>query len=78
MGVFSVCSSLYFYGGELIATSTVVPGFEQFGIYGTAVLAFIAVALYVPVNTWLAVSLGKICSASTFVCSSPKRAIAAN
>jgi ABC-type uncharacterized transport system fused permease/ATPase subunit len=60
MGIFSVCSSLYFYGGELIATSTVVPGLEQFGIYGTAVLAFAAVALYVPINTWLAVNLGRI------------------
>ena len=76
MGIFSVCSSLYFYGGELIATSTAVPGFEQFGIYGTAALAFIAVAIYVPANTWLASISAGSCSASTSACSRLRRAIA--
>lgn len=60
MGIFAVCSSLYFYGGELIATSTVVPGFEELGVYGSAILSFAAVIIYVPLNTWLAVSLGRI------------------
>lgn len=60
MGIFAVFSSFYFVGRELIASSTVVPGFESLGVYGTAILAFVAVLLYVPINTWLAINLGKI------------------
>lgn len=58
MGIFGVFTSLYFVGSKLIETSTVVEGLTFLGIYGSAVLAFAAVAAYVPVNTWIAVKLG--------------------
>lgn len=58
MGIFGVFTSLYFVGSKLIETSTVVEGLTFLGIYGSAVLAFAAVAAYVPVNTWIAMKLG--------------------
>lgn len=58
MGVFGVVTSFYFVGMKLIETSTVVEGLQFLGIYGSAVLAFSAVATYVPINTWIAVKLG--------------------
>ena len=58
MGVMAVTSSLFFVGQKLLQTSTTVEGLAFLGAYGSAVLAFAAVALYVPVNTWIAVKLG--------------------
>jgi ABC-type uncharacterized transport system fused permease/ATPase subunit len=58
MGVMAVVSSLFFVGQKLLEMSTQVAGLEFFGRYGSAVLAFAAVALYVPVNTFIAVKLG--------------------
>jgi ABC-type uncharacterized transport system fused permease/ATPase subunit len=58
MGIFGVCTSLYFVGMKLVETSTVVEGLTFLGIYGSAILAFVAVGIYVPVNTWIAVKLG--------------------
>ncbi|MET0574709.1 MAG: ABC transporter ATP-binding protein/permease [Mesorhizobium sp.] len=60
MGVLGVATSLYFVGQKLIETSTSVAGLEFFGDYGGAVLAFAAVALYVPANTLIAMKLGGI------------------
>jgi vitamin B12/bleomycin/antimicrobial peptide transport system ATP-binding/permease protein len=60
MGVMGVVTSLYFVGRKLIETSTTVEGLEFLGIYGGAVLAFAAVALYVPLNTFVAMKLGGI------------------
>jgi putative ATP-binding cassette transporter len=58
MGVMGVVTSLIFVGQKLIEQSTVVDGLEFLGAYGTAVLAFAAVATYVPLNTWLALKMG--------------------
>ncbi|MER9555230.1 ABC transporter ATP-binding protein/permease [Mesorhizobium sp. M0323] len=58
MGVFSVFTSLYFVGGALLANSVEVKGLEFLGSYGSVVLALLAVALYVPFNTWIAVKIG--------------------
>lgn len=58
MGVMAVATSLFFVGQKLISSSTEVTGLEFLGSYGSAVLAFVAVAAYVPVNTWIAVKLG--------------------
>jgi ABC-type uncharacterized transport system fused permease/ATPase subunit len=58
MGVLGVFTSLYFVGQKLLETTTVVTGLEFLGIYGSAVLAFAAVAFYVPLNTIVAVKLG--------------------
>jgi putative ATP-binding cassette transporter len=58
MGVLQVVSSLFFFGQVLISTSTPIAGLEMFGTYGAAVLAFAAVAAYVPLNTWFALKLG--------------------
>ncbi|MET2826803.1 ABC transporter ATP-binding protein/permease [Mesorhizobium shangrilense] len=58
MGAFGVATALYFLGGELLRNSVAVKGLDFLGDYGTAVLALIAVALYVPFNTWIAVKLG--------------------
>ncbi len=60
MGVMGVATSLYFFGRKLIETSTVVTGLEFLGTYGGAVLAFTAVAAYVPLNTFVALKLGGI------------------
>ena len=58
MGVMAVTSSLFFVGQKLLSSSTEVAGLEFLGSYGSAVLAFVAVAVYVPFNTWIAVRLG--------------------
>lgn len=58
MGIMAVASSLFFVGQKLLEMSTEVPGLGFFGHYGSAVLAFAAVAIYVPVNTYIAVRLG--------------------
>ncbi len=60
MGVMAVTSSLFFVGQKLLQTSTQVEGLAFLGAYGSAVLAFAAVALYVPLNTWIAVKLGSV------------------
>ncbi|RTL99224.1 MAG: ABC transporter ATP-binding protein/permease [Hyphomicrobiales bacterium] len=60
MGVLGVATSLYFIGENLIGSSVEVKGLEFLGSYGTAVLAFLAVAIYVPLNTWVAVKLGRL------------------
>lgn len=60
MGVIGVTTSLFFVGQKLIETSTVVSGLEFLGDYGAAVLAFAAVAAYVPLNTWFALKLGRM------------------
>jgi ABC-type uncharacterized transport system fused permease/ATPase subunit len=58
MGIMAVASSLFFVGQKLLEMSTEVRGLEFLGHYGSAVLAFAAVAVYVPVNTYIAVRLG--------------------
>ncbi len=60
MGVMGVATSLLFVGQKLIETSTVVYGLEFLGDYGSAILALSAVALYVPVNTLIALKIGRI------------------
>lgn len=60
MGVLGVATSLYFIGENLIGSSVEVKGLEFLGSYGSAVLAFLAVAIYVPLNTWIAVKLGSM------------------
>ena len=60
MGVMGVVTSLFFVGQKLIETSTVVSGLEFLGVYGSAVLALTVVAVYVPVNTLIALKLGGI------------------
>jgi ABC-type uncharacterized transport system fused permease/ATPase subunit len=60
MGVLSVLMSLFFVGQRLLETSAPVNGLEFLGTYGSAVLAFGAVAVYVPLNTYVAVRLGRI------------------
>lgn len=58
MGVMSVTTSLYFVGQKLLETSASVRGLEFLGNYGSFVLAMLAVAAYVPVNTYIAMKLG--------------------
>ena len=60
MGVLGVATSLYFIGENLIGSSVEVKGLEFLGGYGSAILAFLAVATYVPLNTWIAVKLGRL------------------
>ncbi|MCD2175767.1 ABC transporter ATP-binding protein/permease [Rhizobium sp. C4] len=58
MGVAGVVLSLGFVGSKLIETSTEVSGLMFLGSYGSAVLAFVAIAVYVPINTLMAARLG--------------------
>ncbi|MCG5481966.1 MAG: ABC transporter ATP-binding protein/permease [Ensifer alkalisoli] len=60
MGVAGVTLSLYFVGGRIIETSTAVSGLEFLGSYGSAFLTLVAVAAYVPFNTYVAAKLGAI------------------
>lgn len=60
MGVMGVTASLFFVGQKLLETSTVVAGLEFLGVYGGAIVAFAAVAAYVPLNTFIALKLGRI------------------
>ncbi|RUU43228.1 ABC transporter ATP-binding protein/permease [Mesorhizobium sp. M6A.T.Ca.TU.002.02.2.1] len=60
IGVMAVATSLYFVGQKLLETSVEVKGLEFLGSYGSAVLAFLAVAIYVPLNTWIAVRVGRL------------------
>ena len=59
MGVAGVVMSLLFVGQKLIEQSTYVSGLEFLGAYGSACLAFAAVAIYVPLNTLFAVKIGR-------------------
>ena len=58
MGVVGVVMSVFFVGQKLLETSTPVAGLDFLGAYGSATLAFAAVLIYVPVNTWIALKLG--------------------
>jgi ABC-type uncharacterized transport system fused permease/ATPase subunit len=58
MGIVGVLTSVYFVGHKLLETSTSVPGLEFLGDYAGATLAFLAVIVYVPLNTWIALRLG--------------------
>jgi putative ATP-binding cassette transporter len=58
MGIVGVIMSVFFVGQKLLETSTSVTGLEFLGEYGSAALAFAAVLVYVPVNTWIALKLG--------------------
>jgi ABC-type uncharacterized transport system fused permease/ATPase subunit len=60
MGVMGVTTSLFFVGQKLIEESTAIDGLEFLGTYAAAVLAFTVVALYVPLNTWFALKMGRI------------------
>ncbi|TPM41950.1 ABC transporter ATP-binding protein/permease [Mesorhizobium sp. B2-3-4] len=60
MGVLGLATSLYFIGQNLLQSSVEVKGLEFLGSYGSAVLALLAVAIYVPLNTWVAVKLGSL------------------
>ncbi|MBS3652155.1 ABC transporter ATP-binding protein/permease [Pseudaminobacter sp. 19-2017] len=59
MGVIGVFTSLWFVGEKLIETSGPVSGLDFLGSYGSAVLALTAVVLYVPLNTYIAVKVGR-------------------
>ena len=58
MGVLSVVTALFFVGQKLLETSSEVNGLEFLGSYGSAVLALLAVVIYVPINTYMALKLG--------------------
>jgi putative ATP-binding cassette transporter len=60
MGVVGVVLSLGFVGSKLIETSSSVRGLEFLGSYGSASLTFAAIAIYVPLNTFIAAKLGSI------------------
>jgi len=60
MGVLGVAMSILFVGQKLIEMSTEVSGLEFLGRYGSASLAFLAVATYVPFSTWIAMRIGRV------------------
>lgn len=60
MGIAGVLLSLYFVGEKLLEISVEIAGLEFLGDYGTVVVALAAVAIYVPVNTWIALKLGGV------------------
>lgn len=60
MGIAGVVLSLFFVGQKLLETSVAIEGLEFLGDYGTVVVALLAVAVYVPFNTWIALKLGGV------------------
>ena len=60
MGIAGVVLSLGFVGSKLIETSSAVRGLEFLGDYGSACLTFVAIAVYVPLNTFIAAKLGGV------------------
>jgi len=58
MGIAGVLLSLFFVGQKLLETSTAIAGLEFLGDYGTVTVALLAVAIYVPLNTWIAMKVG--------------------
>ncbi|MGN6548496.1 MAG: ABC transporter ATP-binding protein/permease [Pararhizobium sp.] len=58
MGIMGVTTSIFFVGQKLLQSATPVEGLTFLGIYGSAILALLAVCVYVPLNTWIAVKLG--------------------
>ena len=60
MGIAGVFTSLFFVGQKLLEISTKVSGLDFLGDYGSAVLAFVALATYVPLNTLIALKLGRL------------------
>ena len=48
----------YFVGENLLQTSVEVKGLEFLGSYGSSVLALVAVATYVPLNSWIGNATG--------------------
>ncbi|MDP3897416.1 MAG: ABC transporter ATP-binding protein/permease, partial [Mesorhizobium sp.] len=60
MGIVGVSMSLLFVGMKLVETSTAVDGLAFLGAYATAVLALTAVAIYVPLNTFVALRVGRV------------------
>jgi len=59
MGIVGVFLSAFFIGQKLIEMSTHVEGLDFLGSYGSAVLAFAAIAVYVPLGTLIAIKIGK-------------------
>jgi ABC-type uncharacterized transport system fused permease/ATPase subunit len=78
MGVLGVFTSLYFVGGALLMNSVEVKGLEFLGSYGTAVLALLAVAIYVPSIPGSQSSSAACWSGSMSGCSRRRVPIAAN
>ncbi|WDZ81908.1 ATP-binding cassette domain-containing protein (plasmid) [Ensifer adhaerens] len=60
VGIAGVVLSLGFVGGKLIETSSSVRGLDFLGSYGSACLTLLAIAIYVPLNTFIAARLGGI------------------
>ncbi|ODN68713.1 hypothetical protein [Methylobrevis pamukkalensis] len=60
VGLFGVVTSVWFVGEKLLETTSAVDGLEFLGQYGTVVLAFVVVGAYVPLNTFLALKIGKV------------------
>ncbi|KAB2667349.1 ABC transporter ATP-binding protein/permease [Brucella tritici] len=59
MGIVGVFLSAFFIGQKLIEMSTHVEGLDFLGSYGSAVLAFAAIVIYVPLGTLVAIKIGK-------------------
>lgn len=60
IGIAGVVLSLGLVGSKLIETSSAVRGLGVLGSYGTACLTFLAIAIYVPLNTFIAAKLGGV------------------
>lgn len=60
MGILGVTMSVLFVGQKLLEISTEVRGFEFLGSYGSAAFAFVAIGVYVPLNTYIAMRIGRV------------------
>ncbi|WP_162292638.1 ABC transporter ATP-binding protein/permease [Hartmannibacter diazotrophicus] len=60
VGLLGVVTSVYFVGEKLMESSTSVDGLEFLGNWGSVALVFAVVAAYVPLNTFIALRIGKV------------------
>jgi len=60
MGLLTVVTSVFFVGQKLMETTTAVEGLEFLGQWGSIVLVFVVVGAYVPLNTFIALKIGKV------------------
>ena len=60
MGIAGVVLSIVFVGGKVVESSAKVDALPSLGVYGSAVLALVAVLTYVPIATFVATLLGRV------------------
>lgn len=68
MGLWGIATSIFFIGQKLMEKSTPVEGLGFLGAYAGITLAFGAAAAYVPLNTYIAIRIGRYMERFNILC----------